>query len=46
MLCIKVILLKIVLNFLWETLPEKCAYLEFFWFVFSPNAGKCGPKKL
>ena len=28
------------------TLPEKYAYLEFFWFVFSPNAGKCGPKKL
>ena len=25
---------------------EKCLYLKFFWFVFSPNAGKYGPEKL
>ena len=28
------------------TLSEKCLYSEFFWFVFSPNAGKYGPEKL
>ena len=25
---------------------EKCPYSEFFWSVFSPNAGKYGPEKL
>ena len=24
----------------------KCPYSEFFWSVFSPNAGKCEPEKL
>ena len=28
------------------TVPEKCLYLEFFWSVFSPNAGKYRPGKL
>ena len=28
------------------TLHEKCAYSEFFWSVFSPNAGKYVPEKL
>ena len=28
------------------TVREKCLYLKFFWFVFSPNAGKYGPEKL
>ena len=27
-------------------LREKCPYSEFFWSVFSPNAGKYGPEKL
>ena len=27
-------------------LREKCLYLEFFWFVFSPNAGTYGPENL
>ena len=25
---------------------EKCPYSEFFWPVFIPNTGKCGPEKL
>ena len=29
-----------------KALLEKCPYSEFFWSVFSPNAGKCGPEKL
>ena len=29
-----------------DRLREKCPYLEFLWSVFSPNAGKYGPKKL
>ena len=36
-------------HFWWEsgfTLREKCPYSEFFWSVFSPNAGKYGPEKL
>ena len=28
------------------TLREKCPYSEFFWSVFSPNAGNKGPEKL
>ena len=28
------------------TLREKCPYSEFFWSVFSTNAGKYGPEKL
>ena len=28
------------------TLREKCPYSEFFWSVFSQNAGKYGPEKL
>ena len=27
-------------------LREKCLYLEFFWFVFSPNTGTYEPGKL
>ena len=30
----------------WLALREKCPYSEFFWSVFSPNAGKYGPEKL
>ena len=29
-----------------RTLCEKYLYSEFFWSVFSPNAGKYGPEKL
>ena len=29
-----------------SSLREKCPYSAFFWFAFSPNAGKCGPEKL
>ena len=28
------------------TLRKKCPYSEFFWSVFSPNAGKYRPEKL
>ena len=28
------------------TLRERCPYLEFFWYVFSPNAEKNGRAKL
>ena len=28
------------------TLREKCPYFEFFWSVFSPDAGNYGPEKL
>ena len=38
-----------ILNVSLVTLREKCLYMEFFWTVFpvfSPNAGKYGPKKL
>ena len=24
---------------------KKCPYSKFFWSVFNPNAGKCGPEK-
>ena len=34
------------IEMIWSSLPEKCPYSEFFWSVFSPNAGKCGPEKL
>ena len=27
-------------------LREKCLYLEFFWFIFSPNTGTYEPGKL
>ena len=30
----------------WQSLCEKCSYLEFFWSVFSSNAGKYWPEKL
>ena len=29
-----------------KSLHEKCLYSEFFWSIFSPNAGKHGPEKL
>ena len=28
------------------SLHKTCLYLEFFWSVFSPNAGKYGPERL
>ena len=28
-----------------NTLRRKCPYSEFFWSVFSPNAGKYEPEK-
>ena len=29
-----------------DSLRQKCLYLELFWSVFSPNAGKYGPEQL
>ena len=37
--------LKRVHTLFWS-LRKNCPYSEFFWSVFSPNAGKCGPEKL
>ena len=31
-------------TFMCRSLRKKCPYLELFWSVFSPNAGKYGPK--
>ena len=28
------------------SLREKCLHSEFFWSIFSPNAGKYGPESL
>ena len=35
-----------LVNVWFHPLREKCPYSEFFWFVFTPNAGKYGPEKL
>ena len=29
-----------------QPLRKRCQYLEFFWSIFSPNAGKYAPEKL
>ena len=33
-------------GFILMSLRENCLYSEYFWAVFSPNAGKYGPEKL